>query len=256
MKCIFCDNSVTDRRAKEHVFPQWLQDEFALRKEYVQPTHFGIDGEILSERLHTFSGLLSGRVCEHCNNGWMSRLETENKTLITDLGHRRRDTFELEDEAAFGIARWAFKTALALHAASNYRKIIPEQHYRHMVLDPSTLPAGVHVVGKTWPFPCGFSWVQSPSWWIHQPGRQMEDHELRKLESEGYKVCLCLSQLLLLVAFNPLPHTRALMWKFLHVPLYPRKGPVAWLQRKPDLPNDDRMKAVIMFHGSFGLVPE
>jgi hypothetical protein len=256
LDCIFCGNSVIGQRSKEHIVPQWALAEFGLRNELVLSTHFDVSGKVLSDRLHSFSGLLAGRVCGPCNYGWMSRLETENKFLITELGHGRRDLFGLKDDAAVSLARWAFKTALALHAASNYRKIIPEDHYRHMVRDPLTLPPNVHVVGKTWPVPCGFSWVQGPSWWIHQSGRELTDDEKQKLKCEGYKICLCLSQLFLLVAFNPLPNTRVLMWKFLHIPLYPRRGPVAWLQREPDLPNDDRDKAVIAFHGSFGLYPE
>jgi hypothetical protein len=130
------------------------------------------------------------------------------------------------------------------------------EHYHHMVRDPSTLPAGVHVVGKILPVECGFSWVQSPSWWIHQPDRQLKDHELNTLKSQGYKICFCLSKLILLVAFNPLPQTRVLLWKSIHVPLYPRHGPVAWLQREQDILNGDPLNAVIAFHGSFGLVPE
>jgi len=256
MTCIFCGSGTTSRLTREHVLPRWALDEFGLRNEHVQPTHFGTDRQILSARLHTYSQLVAGRVCEDCNSGWMSRLENANKNLITELGHGRKDMLDLDDAAAIGLARWAFKTALALHAASNYRKIIPDEHYRHLTLDPSTLPSGVRVVGKNWPVPCGFSWVQSPSWWVHQPARELADSEFEKLESDGYKICICLSQLLLLVAFNPLRNTRDLLWKYVHVPLYPRSGPVAWLEHKPDLPKDDSMKAVIFFHGSYGLVPE
>jgi hypothetical protein len=185
----------------------------------------------------------------------MSRLESENMSLITELARGRRDTLELEDEAAVGLARWAFKTALALHAASNYRKLVPVEHYRHMLLGDTTLPAGVHVVGKSWPLPCGFSWVQSPSWWVHQPHRELSEEELQILKRDGYKICLCVAHLLLLVAFNPLSTARVVMWKYLHVPLYPRKGPVAWLEREPDLPSDHPFKAAVAFHASFGVTP-
>lgn len=180
MTCIFCRNSLTGRGSKEHIVPQWALDEFKLRDELVMPTHFSTDGEVLSDRLHPYGSLLAGRVCGRCNNGWMSRLEDENKSLITELGHGAETRLDLRMNEAVGLARGAFKTALVLHAASNYRKIIPEEHYHHMVLNPATLPAGVHVVGKTWPLRCGFSWVQSPSWWIHQPERELSDDELQK----------------------------------------------------------------------------
>lgn len=84
---------------------------------------------------------------------------------VTD--HRTRawptDTFDLADETAIGHARWTFKTAWALHAASNYRRIVPEAHYRHIARNPASLPDDVHIAGKTWPVSYRSSFVQSPS---------------------------------------------------------------------------------------------
>jgi hypothetical protein len=113
----------------------------------------------------------------------------------------------------------------------------------------------VHVVGKSWPLPCEFSWAQSPSWWVHQSQRELPAEELQILKTRGYKICLCLSHLLLLVAFNPLATAKVVLWKGLHVPLYPRSGPVAWLVRRPELPTDDAFKAVVAFHMSCGITP-
>ena len=255
MTCIFCGSDLAGCRSKEHVLPQWALDEFGLRDELTMPTHFSQSGQVLSDRLHTYNGMVAGKVCQNCNSGWMSRLEVENKDLITALARGRRDTLDLQDGAAVGLARWAFKTALALHAASNYRRLVPVEHYRHLPCGDANLPSGVHVVGKSWPLPCAFSWAQSPSWWIHQPQRELSAEELQTLKTHGYKICLCLSHLLLLVAFNPLATAKVILWKYLHVPLYPRSGPVAWLVGQPQLPTDHPFKAVAAFHHSFGVTP-
>ena len=140
MTCIFCGSDLAGCRSKEHVLPQWALDEFGLRDELTMPTHFSQSGQVLSDRLHTYNGMVAGKVCQNCNSGWMSRLEVENKDLITALARGRRDTLDLQDGAAVGLARWAFKTALALHAASNYRRLVPVEHYRHLSCCDASLP--------------------------------------------------------------------------------------------------------------------
>lgn len=184
----------------------------------------------------------------------MSRLEDSNKLLITELARGRRDTIGLQGTAATNLARWVFKTALALHAASNYRKIIPPDHYRHLESKPD-LPLGVHVFGKVWNLPAsGFSWWQSPSWWVRDSGRDLSTSEEAILQESAYKICICLSQLLLLVAFNPLPHTSVLAWQHIHIPLWVNKDRVAWFWKPPDgFPSEDTDKATIAFLGSLGL---
>jgi hypothetical protein len=255
-RCVFCDAILSGCRTREHVFAQWAIDEFQLDEDRILATHFSADGKVLSDRCHNARQIILGRVCAECNNGWMSQLENGNKRVITELGHGRMDTFDLDDTAATLLARWTFKTALALHAASNYRRIVPTEHYRHAARSDADLPSDVFVFGKTWTLPpSGFCWWQSPSWWVHQPGRQLAASEQVVLKKEAYKICICLSRLLLLVAFNPLPGTRILAWQYVHVPLWPRRGPVAWLQKPPELPTDEPNKAAIAYLGSLGLVP-
>jgi hypothetical protein len=255
MECIFCNGPASSRRAKEHIIPSWALEEFQIRQDMVTPTHFSESGEIVSERLHNMDSFLAGRVCSECNGGWMARLETENKPLIIELARGRRDIHDLSDEEAESVARWGFKTAVCLHAAANWRKIVPESHYAHLGTCEPGLPAGVRVVGKTTSLGNEFSWVQSTSWWIHQDVREISNEEIQRLKTSAYKICVQLLGLIFLVAYNPLEGARDVLWKYTHVPLWPRRGPVSWLTWDRVLPSE-HLSALVAYHHTFGLAPQ
>jgi hypothetical protein len=250
--CVFCGGPL-DVRTREHVLPQWLAAELGLSNGVILPTHFSDTGEVLSDRRHTIDQFVCGRVCGNCNHGWMSGLETTNQELLKKLIHGELDTLDLSDDEAENLALWAAKTAFALHAASNFRRIVPDTHYR-LITEKHAVPPLVWVVGKRWHSCSGFSWAQSTSWAILQHDRQISVSEQARIKSEAYKICMQIGQLLLLIAHNPLPSTRCLLWQFLHVPLHPRRGPVSWLRREPESPTDYPVKACFAFHLSFGLV--
>lgn len=251
--CIFCGGPL-DKRTREHVVPRWLAAELGLSEEVILPTHFSDTGQVLSDRLHTVDRYVCGRVCGKCNHGWMSALETTSQKLIKRLIRGNLDTLDLSDDEAENLAIWAAKTAFALHGASNYRRIVPDTHYR-LIAEEQAVPPLVWVVGKRWHSCSGFSWAQSTSWAVLQYDREISASEQSRINAEAYKICVQLGQMLLLVAHNPLPSTRCLLWQFVHVPLHPRRGPVSWLKREPVLPTDDSVKACFAFHHSFGLVP-
>ncbi len=255
MNCIFCDTNTRIQRAKEHIIPQWALDEFDLRGTRIIPTHFSETGEVLSDRLHDMNGFLAGRICAECNNGWMSALERQNKDLIIELAQGRRDTLDLTDAEATGLARWAFKTALCLHSASNYRRIIPANHYHYVRINDESLPKGVFVVGKSKSSIDGFSWAQSTSWFIYQQFRELSNEDIKTVHSSAYKICIQLLNLLLLVAYNPLIRTRFMLCKYVHVPLFPLHGPVTWFEDQRELPNHP-FKAMVAYHHMFSLAPQ
>jgi hypothetical protein len=61
----------------------------------------------------------------------MSKLETEVAPLFDKLWESNNDRYVIFDlESCETIAHWAFKTSLVINLASNYRKIIPLEHYR------------------------------------------------------------------------------------------------------------------------------
>jgi hypothetical protein len=48
-------------------------------------THASPIGMPISNRQHPFSKLVNGLVCEECNNGWMSRLESDCQKHIINI---------------------------------------------------------------------------------------------------------------------------------------------------------------------------
>src|SRR5947209_7405686 len=109
--CICCgptDSMLTN----EHVLGQWILRVLAP----------GLEGQIPHERRRW--GRTERRwsrnkldptikvVCKSCNEGWLSRLEGEAKSVVEPLilGKERR----LDPQAQLAIATWAFKIATTL----------------------------------------------------------------------------------------------------------------------------------------------
>jgi hypothetical protein len=255
VKCVFC-GKLGSGQAQEQVLPQWVLDEFGLPRDAAVPTHFGDSGEVLSDTSHDSGGFTTGgAVCHGCSNGWMSMLESKARPTITKLARGRLDTPDLSDEQTITVARWAFKTALCLHLASNDQETVPREHFAHLMSHQDSLPAGVHVVGKTHRLDQGFSSAQSTSWLVWQQFREATEAELAEVRRTAYKICFQLFDLLLLVAYNPLPNARVLLWQGVHVPLYPLPGPVTWMEQQKKLPREG-FAALAAYHHAFGLAPQ
>lgn len=250
--CIFCRASLTGNRAKEHILPSWLLQTFGWSRDWVMPTHFSKDGKVLSSRQHDLNSFVEGNVCRQCNNGWMSALEAQAKTLITDLATGSRDVISLRDREAHLLARWATKTCICLHTASNYRRIIPTEHIYPLDAEELSLPTGVFVLGHTSRSEMGFSWAQSPTWEVIQPKRTLSKKEFTHLQKAGYKISLRIGSLYLLLAHIPFSFGKPVLFKFRHVPLYPREScPVVWKTSKEDWPVDPTQR-LFVFHMFFG----
>ena len=141
-KCVFCGN--TDL-SKEHIFAQWLLKELGIFDSDVLMTHTSPFGIKISDRNHPFSKLVNGLVCKKCNNGWMSQLEGDCQIHIINL----MNVEELESELAYlsehyeTVAKWAFKNVILLNSATNYRHLVPEEHYRELY--SGRIPNGVFI---------------------------------------------------------------------------------------------------------------
>jgi hypothetical protein len=91
-RCIFCERTDLSR---EHVWPVWMHE--LIRKEgfarhvrkliSTSPSSPNISGEKYSiERHGAVATVRLKVVCQrHCNNGWMSRLETKVMPILTPL---------------------------------------------------------------------------------------------------------------------------------------------------------------------------
>lgn len=192
-KCIFCGNT---ELSKEHIFAQWLLKELDIYDADVSMTHASVAGLPISNRKHPFSKLVNGLVCEKCNNGWMSQLEGDCKQHITNI----MNVNEIESEVLFlkdnhnTVAKWAFKNVILLNSASNYRQLVPENHYA--ALYSGSIPNGVFI---------DFAFCKSKStveWRQHPCNLIVKDKTIPfNPKSVGYIITFQIKELLIKVAF-------------------------------------------------------
>jgi hypothetical protein len=111
MDCLAC--GITGSPAtREHVFSSWLLKEFGPNASMALYRHSGDGSERKVRAEIKLDSFRLKRICEDCNNGWMSDLETSAKPLILALikdGRQLHSLFETERRA---LARWAAKTAI------------------------------------------------------------------------------------------------------------------------------------------------
>ena len=158
-KCIFCDEP--GKISKEHIFGLWLRKLFPRDKH---TTHTSIYTAWLDEsgshtpaekrdRLQGHVGSKSLKVvCQQCNSGWLSQLETHiQPTLIPLITGERRNLTESEQTL---LATWATKIAMV---AEHFRPIDDgiSQDERTWLMNELTPPAKWFVwiaayEGKEW----------------------------------------------------------------------------------------------------------
>ena len=141
-ECVFCGSR---ELSKEHIIAEWLLKELGVWEQDVQMSHVNFVGPI-SERKHAFSKLVNGLVCEkNCNNGWMSSLENVCKEHIKNLMllDKIKEEIAYMKENCSDLSRWAFKNAILLNSAVNYRTLVPDSHYK--ALYDGHIPANVHI---------------------------------------------------------------------------------------------------------------
>ncbi len=127
IECVFC--GLTTDRAKEHVWPLWLQNLVGAG-EY-RGIHLSSCLFPLSERAHSMSVLVFGKVCTGCNNGWMSQLENDFKKIFIQIRVDYKKIESLNKEERKVICDWSFKTITMMNYATNYRQIVPLEHPRN-----------------------------------------------------------------------------------------------------------------------------
>jgi len=113
--CCFCDRPfAVVGRSSEHVIPQWLLNYLGILRTH---KHIGLttdaDGELLNKVTASAFSRTYGRVCEKCNNGWMSSLETATQRVFLRIFRRR--IVEISPVEARLLVGWAYKTFALMH---------------------------------------------------------------------------------------------------------------------------------------------
>jgi hypothetical protein len=135
--CLFCKSN---NKSQEHVFSKWLRDYFPDKQLSYHLHTAGID-EDYSEALHSGTqikkeslyGLVTYKVCEQCNNTWLSKLEEKvkgiltnnSRTLVANIG-----LLNLSPNNSQILAQWLCIKALLLAERTNLFGAYPSNAFQ------------------------------------------------------------------------------------------------------------------------------
>ncbi len=129
--CKFC-NEKKDK-SKEHIWPKWLQNHIiGNTKGNFRGSHIVMTRGVVSERNQSGESLVFGNICSDCNNGWMANLENEFRPVYKEIESDYSKLKRLTKKERNTICKWSLKTIMMINAGTNYRQIIPDNHYQHL----------------------------------------------------------------------------------------------------------------------------
>ncbi len=216
-KCIFCDQELTGNRAKEHVVAQWLLEHLQIRDDdLLQAVARTSDSQIVESRTIVTRSMVEGRVCDRCNNGWMSDLENQVKSLLILLIDGKRTVYALTDEERLLVSRWSAKTAYVLSHATPLKETVEPTHLRFIAGNSTNLRPGVGVFAQQAVSTREFAYYQRNRW----PEFTMVPGAGDPLPG-SYKIALEFRRLMLLIAYWPSPSAAFVLAAGVHLPLWP-----------------------------------
>lgn len=214
--CIFCDNPLTGVRAKEHAIPQWLAEYLGITDDQLSlAVAQSADDTILEDRRVDAASFVEGRVCEICNNGWMSDLETEAKEILKRLIDGAVSILSISDAERTTLAKWATKTGYVISYATPLKKTPDPSHMRYMKDNAGAVPPRVEVFGQQWVATADFRQIQRNHW------RHLSNKPQRQPPMGSYKIAFQFRCLMLLVAHWSDPKSVLMIAPGIHVPLWP-----------------------------------
>ena len=204
--CLFCGKN--NEMSNEHVLPQWLLEALGIRKDTFKMLHSYLTIE-LNKRQHNLENLVNGRVCKECNNGWMSSLESRVKDILLNIIYLNDISFirqlnNNDDIIRDDLIKWCYKTAIVLNNASNYRELVPIEHFRKLFLEKS-IPHNV-TINMGLCMESDVTWVQSQQLFIINNDVDVQQllngNSLKNL----YKITMQIGHFLFKVIFFPQKH--------------------------------------------------
>ena len=200
---MFCGAGGPGGLTNEHVNPKWLLSYLHLPDgdRLFQGVASSETGQLVEPpRVHSTYNFVDGRVCEACNSGWMSRLESAAKTALTSLIDQRRSLESLSRDEAQLIGKWAAKTAYLHSWVSPLKQPVQLSHLRALHGDGGVVAPGVGVFGMQCQYVQPTAYVQTGHWPQLAGAETAETHNT---PASAYKVALQFRHLYLLVAFWP-----------------------------------------------------
>jgi hypothetical protein len=123
--CIFCGSR--ENLNREDLWPKWLVETVTQDRPSEIERIFGSDSTA-----HFYGGKwVKGRgVCEQCNGGWMSNLESKIKLILEPMIFDSSSVLDYVQQSA--IAIWTLKTAMAFECIKGAAST-PEQRMRFSI---------------------------------------------------------------------------------------------------------------------------
>lgn len=145
MNCLAC-GSTDAKPSREHVFASWLLEEFGRDSTIglYRPSPDGSYTQIRQEiRLNSFT---LKHVCDPCNKGWMSTLESRTKPIILDLARNGHSPKALPEEERCTLAKWVAKTAIILSHSIGAECPIRSEFLSEIRVNPDDRPGNFAVL--------------------------------------------------------------------------------------------------------------
>jgi hypothetical protein len=156
--CVFCGRPGL---TKEHVWPQWTH-EFLSKSPVPKNVRVGftagasIPSPMIDQRREKQGDVQTLQVrvvCrEHCNGGWMSRLETAIVPVLTPL--ITGQTIDLREQEQKKLAGWIAKTTMMFEYA-DHKHVSSSSFHRRFLMESGEPPPGWRIwiaqyKGKAW----------------------------------------------------------------------------------------------------------
>lgn len=166
--CAFCSKGAN---SEEHLWPDWARSSLHEPGEFMTPVvqrYIGNLAPPAPQPRRKQAGLRSFRlrvVCNECNNGWMSKKETELKPILSRLMNSNQATI---DDVEFTLVRqWMFLKCVVMDYKSENNRAIHKEDavaFRQLGTVPEYFRIGIALCGE---FPWNLCFNQYTT---HMPG--------------------------------------------------------------------------------------
>lgn len=165
--CIFCGG---ERLTKEHLWPAWMRN--VLGPSISSSHSYATGGPLRLRKITDRTGSIQSRklriVCAHCNNGWMSRLQSNVKDILVPL--IRGQHILLNDADHHRISAWAMMFTMVLEFLDPHTLATTQQERKEFSIVPAPNNEWMIWLGQSndWP-----RWDFYHYGWLH--GEQADD---------------------------------------------------------------------------------
>jgi hypothetical protein len=163
--CVGCTVALTnDNVSREDIVPRWLAMEVhqpGLRLKQYRHNEDTRQDEL--RRSHDLGGFAIKNVCQGCNNGWMSDLETRAKPILLGLINMKTSLLQLPVDQRLVVSAWAIKTAFMIASAQQSLPDLPWDLFQQLARQPQQVPVQCIVLAVAWDPPPLLALVRWPT---------------------------------------------------------------------------------------------